>query len=223
MDERHLGKYRGTVVDNNDPSNLGRIKVSVPDVLRDENSGWAMPAAPYAGDGVGVWTIPPNRAGVWVEFEGGDTSLPIWSGGWWAGDQRPKDQNGKQAVPGLKILRSATGLVVALDDDAQTISLSDSSANNFLEITVQQGTVKIQASTKVVVEAPKIELVENSTHPVPFGDDLLEYLNQLVELFNTHIHPGEMALGTLPVTPMIPAVPFPPAEPTLLSTKVTTG
>ena len=76
-----------------------------------------------------------------------------------------------------------------------------------MEITVQQGTVKIQGTSKVVVQAPKIEFVEDATHPLVFGDDLLEYLNQIVTLFNTHIHPGEMALGVLPVTPMIPAVP----------------
>ncbi len=221
--EGQYGKFRGTVTDNGDPSNQGRIRAKVPAVLHDIESGWALPATPYAGNGVGAWTIPPKGAGVWIEFEQGNTDLPIWTGCWWAGDQRPSDQNGRQAVPSLKIVRSAEGLIVALDDDGQTISLSDSGGDNFVEITVQQGTVKIQGTSKVVVQAPKIELVEDAMHPLVFGDDLLEYLNQIVTLFNTHIHPGEMALGALPVTPMIPAVPLPPAEPTLLSLKVTTG
>jgi hypothetical protein len=219
----HYGKFRGTVTDNNDPNNQGRLKASVPAVLHDVDSGWALPAAPYAGDGVGTWTIPPVGAGVWIEFEAGDVAFPIWTGCWWAGDQRPKDQSGTQATPALKILRSEQGLIVALDDDAQTISLSDSSGSNLVEITVQQGTVKVQGTTKVVVQAPQIELIEDSTHPLVFGDELLEYLNEIVTLFNTHIHPGEMALGVLPVTPMIPAVPLPPALPSLLSLRVTTG
>lgn len=221
--ERQLGKFRGTVTDNNDPNNQGRIKASVPAVLHDVDSGWALPAVPYAGPGVGTWAIPPVGAGVWIEFEGGDVAYPIWSGCWWAGDQRPQDQNGTKAVPSLKVLRSEDGLTVALDDDSHTISVSDTNGSNYLEITVDQGTVKIEASTKVVVDAPIIQLVENSTHPLVFGDELLTYLNQLVTLFNTHMHPGEMALGSLPVTPMIPAVPFPPADPSLLSLKVTTG
>jgi len=221
--DKHFGKFRGTVSDNNDPNNQGRIKAKVPAVLQDVDTGWALPAAPYAGDGVGVWTIPPVGAGVWIEFEAGDVAFPIWSGCWWAGNQRPSDQTGKKAVPKLKILRTEQGLMLSLDDDAQTISISDSNGNNFLEITVQQGTVKVQAAAKVVVEAPLIQLVENSTHPLVFGDQLLTYLNELVTLFNTHVHPGELALGVLPVTPMIPAAPFPPADPSLLSLKVTTG
>jgi hypothetical protein len=49
---------------------------------------------------------------------------------------------------------------------------------------------------------------------------LLAYLNQLVAMFNTHIHPGELAAGFIPVTPMPPVPPFPPATPNLLSFKV---
>jgi uncharacterized protein involved in type VI secretion and phage assembly len=221
--QRHFGKFRGTVTDNSDPNNQGRIKANVPAILQDVATGWALPAAPYAGPGVGAWTIPPVGAGVWIEFEAGDVALPIWTGCWWAGDQRPEDQNGTKAVPSLKIVRSEQGLMVSLDDDGQTISLSDSNGDNFLEITVQQGTVKIQGTTKVVVEAPQIQLVEDSTHPVVFGDDLLQYLNQLVQLYQSHMHPGELALGALPVTPMTPVPPFPQATPSLLSTKVTTG
>jgi hypothetical protein len=83
--------------------------------------------------------------------------------------------------------------------------------------------VKIQGTAKVVVQAPQIQLVEDSTHPVVFGDTLLQYLNQIVELYQSHVHPGELALGVFPVTPAPPVPPFPPALPTMLSTQVTTG
>ncbi len=52
------------------------------------------------------------------------------------------------------------------------------------------------------------------------GDQLLTYLAQLVTLFNTHVHPGELALGILPVTPAPPVAPMPPPSPSLLSLKV---
>jgi hypothetical protein len=48
-------------------------------------------------------------------------------------------------------------------------------------------------------------------------------LNQLVTMFNTHVHPGELAIGVLPVTPAPPVPPFPPATPDLLSFQVKTG
>jgi hypothetical protein len=43
-----------------------------------------------------------------------------------------------------------------------------------------------------------------------------------VQTYAAHLHPGQTALG-FPVTPAPPAVPFPPATSSLLSTKVKTG
>jgi hypothetical protein len=221
--ERHYGKHRGLVTDNADPLNRGRVRAKVPEVLQDIESGWALPSAPYAGDGVGVWTIPPVGAGVWIEFEAGDPDRPIWAGCWWADGERPKDRAGSAATPPLKIIRSEQGLMVTLDDDDRTMALSDEHGDNVLTIEVTQGKITVKAMTKVVVEAPKIELVESSTHPVVFGDELLSYLNQLVNIYSTHVHPGELALGVLPVTPAPPVPPFPPATPALISSRVTTG
>ena len=80
---RFYGKYRGTVEDNTDPLSLGRVRIRAPAVLGD-TVAWAMPCVPYAGSGVGLVLIPPNGANIWVEFEGGDPDLPIWSGCFWS-------------------------------------------------------------------------------------------------------------------------------------------
>jgi hypothetical protein len=220
---RFFGKFRGRVTDNQDPLNLGRLKASVPEVLQDTATGWALPALPYAGDGVGVYTVPDAGAGVWIEFEAGDVSRPIWSGCWWGDNELPKDESGSDTTPSRKIIRTSDGLLLALNDGGKTISLSDSDGNNILKFEVQQGQITLQASTKVVVEAPQIELVKNAPHPLVFGDDLLTYLNQLVMMFNSHVHPGELAIGILPVTPAPPVPFFPQATPSLLSTKVKCG
>lgn len=78
-----FGKYRGTVANDIDLQGIGRVQVSVPDVLGDGSMAWAMPCSPYAGDGIGFFAIPPVGANVWVEFERGDPEYPIWSGGFW--------------------------------------------------------------------------------------------------------------------------------------------
>ena len=83
--------------------------------------------------------------------------------------------------------------------------------------------ITIDATTKIVVNAPQIELVNGAPHPLVFGDSLLQYLNQLVTMFNSHMHPGELAAAVLPVTPAPPVPPFPPATPDLLSVQVKTG
>jgi uncharacterized protein involved in type VI secretion and phage assembly len=77
------GKYRGKVVDNIDPKQLGCIRVSVPAVLGAGTQSWAYPCVPYAGLQTGFFAIPPIGANVWVEFEAGDPDHPIWSGCFW--------------------------------------------------------------------------------------------------------------------------------------------
>jgi type VI secretion system (T6SS) baseplate-like injector VgrG len=219
---RHYGKYRGTVVDNDDPRKQGRIKVQVPEILGEVDSGWALPCAPYAGDKTGLYTVPAVGAGVWVEFEAGDVSRPIWVGCWWQSSAVPTDEGGAKATPDVRIMRSEQGLLLALHDDTQTIALSDSDGTNILKIEVQQGKVTLKATTKVVVDAPQIELVADSTHPGVFGDNLMAYLTQLVTLFNAHMHPGQMA-GPIPVVPTPPVAPFAPPTPNLISMKVRLG
>ena len=217
------GKYRGTVIDNHDPHGLGRLRAHVPGALGDVESGWALPCAPYAGHGTGFHAVPPAGAGVWIEFEEGDLSRPIWSGCWWRPGELPQDAGGAPAGSSLKILRSEAGLVLALDDFAQTIALSDAEGRSLVTINAQRGVVKVQAAAKVVVEAPVVELGENAGHAVVLGDRLLQYLNQCVQLYQSHTHPGQLALGVVPVTSAPPVPPMPPATPALLSTKVQTG
>jgi len=220
---RHYGKYRGLVTDNQDPKNLARIRAKVPEVLQDVETGWALPSSPYSGDGSGFFRVPAKGAGVWIEFEAGDPSRPIWTGCWWADGQLPSDQDGNSATTDFSILRSEGGLMVVLNDAGPTISVSDQNGTNLVKIDVSQGQITVEASTKVVVNAAQIELVDGAAHPLVFGDSLLEYLNQLVTLFNTHMHPGELAAGVLPVTPAPPVPPFTPATPDLLSLQVKTG
>ncbi len=83
MNHQFFSKYRGTVTDINDPLNMGRIKANVPDVMGEQESGWAMPCAPFGGNGMGFFALPTVGAGVWIEFEQGDPDYPIWSGCWW--------------------------------------------------------------------------------------------------------------------------------------------
>jgi len=77
-----FGKYRGLVVQNLDPMQIGRIQVIVPDVAITPSS-WAMPCVPWAGINTGMFMVPPIGAGVWIEYEKGDPDYPIWVGGYW--------------------------------------------------------------------------------------------------------------------------------------------
>lgn len=83
MTEQFLGKYRGTVLNNVDPLQQGRLQVQVPDVAGFIPASWAMPCVPVAGPQHGMFALPMIGAGVWVEFEQGDPEFPIWVGCFW--------------------------------------------------------------------------------------------------------------------------------------------
>ena len=80
---KYFGKYRGMVVNNVDPMQMGRLQLQIPDVLGPLLSSWAMPCFPVTGKQMGFWSIPQIGTGVWAEFEQGDVDYPIWSGCWY--------------------------------------------------------------------------------------------------------------------------------------------
>jgi len=80
---KFFGKYRGMVINNIDPMQIGRLQVQVPDVGGLVPGSWAMPCMPIAAKQSGIYAIPQVGAGVWVEFEHGDPDYPIWVGGFW--------------------------------------------------------------------------------------------------------------------------------------------
>jgi uncharacterized protein involved in type VI secretion and phage assembly len=80
---KYSGKYRGMVLNNVDPMQMGRLQVQVPDVTGLAPASWAMPCVPIAGIQNGMFALPLIGSGVWVEFEHGDIDFPIWVGCFW--------------------------------------------------------------------------------------------------------------------------------------------
>jgi Type VI secretion system/phage-baseplate injector OB domain len=110
------GKYRGTVEDNVDPEGRGRVQVSVPAVFGDGRRNWAEPCVAYAGDGVGLFAVPPVKATVWVEFERGDRDYPILAGALWCG-QAPSPG------PAVKVWKTEA-VTITLNDDPNSGGLT---------------------------------------------------------------------------------------------------
>ena len=94
----YFGKYRGEVTNPLDPQGMGRVQVSVPDVLGKGQMAWAMPCSPWAGPGIGFFAIPPRKAKVGVEFERGEPDYPIWSGGFWGLGEAPTTPGPQQML-----------------------------------------------------------------------------------------------------------------------------
>jgi uncharacterized protein involved in type VI secretion and phage assembly len=144
-DGQRFGKYRGMVLNNVDPMQIGRLLIQVPDALGLAMSSWAMPCFPVTGKQMGFWAIPQIGTGVWVEFEQGDTDYPIWSGCWY-GSAADVPALALATVPPLSsvfmqtaaqvtfqmsdlpgpaggiLLKTATGAMIMVNDVAITIS-----------------------------------------------------------------------------------------------------
>ncbi len=52
--QKYYGKHRGTVLNNIDPMQMGRLQVQVPDVAGLIPTSWAMPCFPAGGKQMGV-------------------------------------------------------------------------------------------------------------------------------------------------------------------------
>jgi uncharacterized protein involved in type VI secretion and phage assembly len=183
VEHRYHGKYRGLVVDNADPEQLGRLKVQVPSVLGDKVvTGWALPCFPYGGmANRGLVAVPEKDAGVWVEFEEGDLEFPVWVGtfpskpGGTTELPKANDPDGAETAvpdpPTRKILKTAKGHTIQIEDaDDEDLILIYEATNKHciamnadgIRITDGNGNfieltanaVTLHSTTKLTIDAP---------------------------------------------------------------------
>jgi hypothetical protein len=168
-DQRYFGKYRGTVANNIDPMQMGRIQALVPDVAGMLPSTWAMPCLSVTGMQNGLFTVPIVGSGVWIEFEQGDPDYPIWVGGFY-GSSAEVPPMAKMAPPGVPaitlqtplqsgitisdvpgptggiLIKAGQGAFIAINDVGITISNGQGAL-----ITMQGNTVDVNRSALTII------------------------------------------------------------------------
>lgn len=168
MADKLFGKYRGIVLNNIDPMQIGRLMVQVPDASNVLPSTWAMPCVPFAGIQSGMFAVPPIGSGVWIEFEQGNTDYPVWTGCFWGSAAEPPAL-ALAAAPGLQqiviqsvgqntfmlsdtpgptggiLLKSTTGAMIAINETGIIISNGQGASIVMTgpTITVNQGALEI--------------------------------------------------------------------------------
>ncbi|MGZ5441109.1 MAG: phage baseplate assembly protein V [Thermoanaerobaculia bacterium] len=145
MSQPYYGKFRGMVVNNIDPLQMGRIMASVPGIGNGIPTTWAMPCVPITGRQAGTYVVPQIGTGVWIEYEQGDPEYPIWTGCFWgsAAEVPALALAGNPASPSIVLqtqlqnqlvisdmagpaggilLKTTTGALIAINDVGITIS-----------------------------------------------------------------------------------------------------
>lgn len=189
-----FGKYRGKVKKNQDPRKLGRLQVIVPEVLEADNENWALPCLPYAGEDIGMFTIPPEGANIWVEFEGGNRDRPIWSGCFWGERELPQEA----VVAYEKSSDPAEIQVFKTEDLTFIVSRRKQKEGVTLEIKIPKKDNKNQKrSLKVLLNKEGIEIRNDKETVLLLTEKLLDLKNKetVVEIAEKNIQLKEKEGG----------------------------
>ena len=156
IQHRYYGKYRG-VVTQVDGETM-RLKAKIPAVLFEQESGWAMPCVPYAGPQVGIAFLPEAGSGVWIEFEGGNVSCPIWTGCYWRKGELPTEVKADVKAIITKKIK------IVFNDSAPSVTCGDRNGNtlklNAEGIAIERDSKNLKITpSKVAVNDGALEVI----------------------------------------------------------------
>lgn len=171
-----LGKfysfYRGYVLDNEDPESLGRLKVLVPGIIEDDIDYWAWPVNMMGGKNYGVNSIPPTGSTIYVVFELGDPSQPLWFHGWRSeGEVSPED--GK---PGTHRYTSPGGAAVKIDDDTFEVIITSHTGTK-VHLNQKGASIELASSNEKIFLGSK----DRADEPAVLGDTIEKLLSTIIE------------------------------------------
>jgi len=118
---RYYSTHRARVLDNKDSDHLGKLKLFIPDIA----NGLTVMALPKSmiGDaftGVKPYVIPRVGSTVYVEFQGGDPTRPLWSYHGFTLGNVPGDL----ANPNSLGIITPSGQKIILNDDKGTLYIT---------------------------------------------------------------------------------------------------
>ncbi len=149
-----FGVAIGIISNNQDPQNLGRVRMKFPWLSDDHESGWSRVASAMAGNGRGAYFLPEVDDEVLVAFEHGDVRFPYVLGGLWSGQDKPPANNsdGKNNV---RLIHSRSGHLIRLDDSdgQEKIEIIDKTGNNMLTIDSSSNDISISCNGKLTLQA----------------------------------------------------------------------
>lgn len=169
---------RAKVTDNEDPNNLGRIRVQF-DWQAQLDDGmmtpWLRLAQPYAGGGKGFSFIPEIGEEVMIDFEGGNAERPYVKGtlyngvddvdGAWVASNNSHNQ--------VKAIRTRNGHTIEIHDEGNDgyIRIYDNEKENYiLTFSTDEKLIKLESTGNIELYA-KNDIIMHAGHDINASAD----------------------------------------------------
>jgi uncharacterized protein involved in type VI secretion and phage assembly len=160
------GVIPATVVDLDDPENLGRIRVQFSWMSSGEPvSNWARIAVPMAGPERGIQFMPEVGDEVLVAFERGQREFPYILGFLWNGQDRPVEAEEHQK----RTIRTVSGHELEFDDTdgSEKISLRFKGKSPSIELREDKLRIEFDGNNFIELDDSEVTIVGNLIHLNP--------------------------------------------------------
>ena len=147
-----------TVIENNDPDGLSRIKVQFPwQKPYGTTTPWLRMMTPHAGADKGFHFIPEINEEVIVNFEAGNAERPFVLGALYNGVAKPDSWQSDRND--IKAIKTRTGHLIELNDTegAESIKITDKNSN-MIRIDTANNNIEISALENMTLNAKNFQL-----------------------------------------------------------------
>lgn len=179
---RTAGVAAGIVTNNQDPEQLGRVKIKFPWLSDDNETDWVRIATLMAGADRGSVFLPEVDDEVLVAFEHGDINHPFVLGALWSGADNPPEGNadGQNNIRKIKSrsgheivfnddntagqekveIKTKKGHKIVLDDSTgqEKIEIVDKTGSNKMTIDSVQNSISIESAMQLKIKATTVEI-----------------------------------------------------------------
>lgn len=188
---RYYSVYRGIVIENEDTERKqNRIKVCVPEVMGGVFA-WAYPKNQHGSINNGFKFLAPKIGDtVFITFEFGDPTKPLWEYHGWALRQIPKPLDG----PNKMGIVTPEGNLIVIDDDSGELNVHFNgpvTVRSEKEIVINsESDIMIASGDTVILNEGKNGGQLNINEITEKLNGLVAELEQFRTLFNSHTHTG---------------------------------
>jgi len=161
------------VIDNNDPDQLGRVRVAFFWPGQDHESDWLRVSTPYSGEGEGLIFVPEQDAQVVIGYENNRAEWPFVLGSLY-----PKKEGVSYTNSGnnLKTIQTRSGNQILFSDDAGQEKIQITNADHSeTTLTLEfggNGTITLKTSGTIQLEGGTLALKAQQNLTLEAGNEI---------------------------------------------------